>query len=52
MGNMKTFIFFAYEQWGGLKPEMAWDKKGRCFIPILFGFWVRNPFLNRKGGRK
>ena len=36
MGNMKTFIFFAYEQWGGLKPEMAWDKKG----VVLFQFFL------------
>ena len=43
MGNMKTFLFVGFEWWGGLKPAKCW-LKGKCFIPLVFGFWIRRPF--------
>ena len=46
MGNMKTFLIIAYERWGGLRPECAWDKKGRCFVPVILGIWIRCPFYD------
>lgn len=48
MGNLKTVWLIGFEWWGGLKPAMAWDKKGRCFTPLVFGIWIRRPAKDKK----
>ena len=40
MGNMKTFWIFGYMYWGKSRPGKCWDKRGRCWIPIVRGLWV------------
>lgn len=46
MGNMKTFFVFGFERWGGLRPAKAWNKNGRCFVPVFLGVWIRWPFAD------
>lgn len=41
MGNLKTFGLVAFERWGGLRPACTWDSRGRCFVPLFGGIWVR-----------
>lgn len=44
MGKMKTYWLFAYEQWGGLRPAYVIDERGRVFVPVAYGFWIRRFF--------
>jgi len=48
MGNMKTFFIFGFERWGWLRPARMWQKDGRCFIPLIFGLWIRWPAGDEK----
>lgn len=47
MGNMKECrvlgIRFGREPWFALRPGKMWTAAGRCYKPLILGFWKRAP---------
>ncbi len=43
MGHMKTWWIFGFEWWGGLRPAEMTTGKGKRYIPLLLGLWLRCP---------
>ena len=43
MKPMKTWWLFGFLRWGKLRPERMWQSNGRCYKPLDFGMWLRDP---------